>query len=96
MTANLRIIGEKLPEKEFQQTAFERLGSASGFGKGSKQKSTGMQFSLRGTYSAVQKALLELETRMPNLQLQELTISPKEATQTSLLNFQVAYTVWEN
>lgn len=96
VTSNLRQIAEKLPEKEFQQTAFERLSSSSGFGQVSQQNSTGMRFNLRGTYSAVQRALLELESRMPNLQLQELTISPNEASQTSLLNFQVVYTVWEN
>jgi hypothetical protein len=37
---------------------------------------------------------MELETRMPQLQLQEIKIDP--SPQSSLLNFQVTYTAWEN
>ena len=43
----------------------------------------------------MQRAFLELETRMPRLQLQDLKIDPS-ASQSSLLNFQVTYTAWEN
>ncbi|MFD2257783.1 hypothetical protein ACFSSA_13965 [Luteolibacter algae] len=96
VTTNLREIAEDLPPKEFQQTAFERLPRATGFGAASAQKSSGMQFNFRGTYRSVQRAFLELETRMPNLQLQELTMSPIGPNDPSLLNFQVAYTAWEN
>lgn len=96
VTTNLRGIAESLPPKEFQQTAFERLGQSSGFGSVSAQKSTGLKFNFRGTFQTVQKAFLELETRMPNLQLQELRIDPNSNAETSLLNFQVIYTAWEN
>ena len=94
VTTNLRKIGENLPPKEFQQTAFERLGKSAGFGNASAQKSSGLKFNFRGTYRTVQRAFLELETRMPNLQLQELRIDPT-STDSSLLNFQVTYTAWE-
>ncbi len=96
VTTNLRAIGEQLPPKEFQQTAFERLGQSGGFGSVSAQKSSGLKFNFRGTYRTVQKAFLELETRMPNLQLQELKIDPNTAGESTLLNFQVTYTAWEN
>jgi len=96
VTTNLRLIGEDLPPKEFQQTAFERLGNSGSLGSVTAQKSTGMRFNLRGTYRSVQKALLELETRMPNLQLQDLKISPAGNSEVSPLNFEVVYTVWEN
>lgn len=96
VTTNLRAIAEELPPKEFQQTAFERLGQSGGFGSVSAQKSTGLKFNFRGTYRTVQKAFLELETRMPNLQLQELKIDPNQSADASLLNFQVTYTAWEN
>ena len=49
----------------------------------------------RGTFRTMQRAFLELETRMPQLQLQELRIDPS-SSQSSLLNFQVIYTAWEN
>ena len=96
VTTNLRAIGEKLPPKEFQQTAFERLSKAGGFGSVSAQKSSGLKFNFRGTYRTVQKAFLELETRMPNLQLQELKLDPSNSAESSLLNFQVVYTAWES
>lgn len=96
VTTNLRAIGEKLPPKEFQQTAFERLGQSGGIGSVSAQKSSGLKFNLRGTFRTVQKAFLELETRMPNLQLQELKIDPSSTTDSQLLNFQVTYTAWES
>ncbi len=95
VTTNLRAIGEDLPPKEFQQTAFERLGQSGGIGNVSAQKSAGLKFNFRGTYRTVQRAFLELETQMPNLQLQELRIDPSSNTGSSLLNFQVIYTAWE-
>lgn len=96
VTTNLRAIAEDLPPKEFQQTAFERLGQSGGFGGISAQKSSGLKFNFRGTYRTVQRAFLELETQMPNLQLQELRIDPSANSESSLLNFQVVYTAWEN
>jgi len=96
VTTNLRAIGETLPPKEFQQTAFERLGQSGGIGSVSAQKSSGLRFNFRGTFRTVQKAFLELETRMPNLQLQELKIDPNTSSESALLNFQVTYTAWES
>jgi len=96
VTTNLRAIAENLPPKEFQQTAFERLNQSGGFGSVSAQKSSGLKFNFRGTFRTVQQAFLELETRMPNLQLQELRIDPNSQNDSSLLNFQVTYTAWEN
>lgn len=95
VTTNLRSIGESLPPKEFQQTAFERLNQSTGFGNISAQKSAALKFNFRGSFRTVQRAFLELETRMPNLQLQELRIDPNSSSELSLLNFQVTYTAWE-
>jgi hypothetical protein len=95
MSSNLRVIGEKFPSKEFQQTASERLSKKAGFGAASAQKSSSVKFNLRGTFQTVQKALLELETRMPNMQLQDMRIDPNITSETSLLNFQLVYSAWE-
>jgi len=93
---NLRKIYEHLPSKEIQQTAFERPPSAGGgFGAVAAQKSSQLRIAFRGTFRTVQRVFLELETRMPRLQLQELQISPN-TSQSTLLNFQVIYTAWEN
>ena len=92
---NLREIYAQLPSKEIQQTAFERPGASGGFGTASAQNSSQIRIALRGTFRTLQRAFLELETRMPQLQLEELRIDPN-ATQSSLLNLQVTYTAWEN
>ena len=95
VTTHMREITESLPSKEIQQTAFEPTYSKAGFGVTSAQNSSQVRIAFRGTFRTMQKALLELETRMPRLQLQELKIDPS-SNQSSLLNFQVSYTAWEN
>lgn len=95
VTTNLREISEHLPSKEIQQTAFERPSATSGFGAVSAQGSSQIRIAFRGTYRTMQRAFLELETRMPQLMLEELRIDPS-VTQSSLLNIQVTYTAWEN
>jgi hypothetical protein len=93
LRANLKAIGEKVPSKEFQETSFDPINSRSGFGAATTQKSSQVRLGFRGTYRAVERVFLELETRMPQLQCQELKI--ETSNQSSLLNFQVTYTAWE-
>ena len=95
VATNLREISEKLPSKEIQQTAFERPAGSGGFGSASAQNSSQIRIAFRGTFRTLQQAFLQLETRMPQLQLQEFRMDPN-ASQSSQLNFQVTYTAWEN
>ena len=95
VTINLKEIAEGLPTKEIQKTASERMPIKGGFGVISAQASSQVRIAFRGTFRTMQRAFLELETRMPQLQLQELRIDPS-TSQSSLLNFQVTYTAWEN
>jgi uncharacterized coiled-coil protein SlyX len=94
VTSNIREIAEHLPKKEFQQTAFDPSSTKGGFGAVSAQKSSQLRIAFRGSFRTMQRAFLELETRMPQLQLQDLRIDPS-TSQSSLLNFQVSYTAWE-
>ncbi len=94
ITSHLKEIGDMLPAKEFQQTAFERPSGDAGFATASKQGSSQVKLAFRGTFRSIQKAFLELETRMPQLQLQDLQIDPSSAS-SSTLNVSVTYTAWE-
>lgn len=94
VTGHLRAIAERVPDKEYQLTAFDPSGTG-GLGSVSAQKSSQMRIAFRGTYRTMQQVFLELESRMPQLQLQELRIDPS-ANNPSSLNFQVSYTAWEN
>ena len=90
VATNLKEIIERLPGKEIQQTAFERPTGAGALGSVSAQGSSQIRISFR----TLQRAFLELETRMPHLQLQEIRIDPS-STQASLRNVQVTFNAWE-
>ena len=95
VVSNLREIISTLPEKEIQQTAFDPSNNSGGLGKASAQPSSQVRIGFRGTYRSLQKAFLELETRMPHLQLEDCSIQPV-ATSGFLLSLQVTYTAWKN
>jgi len=94
VTATMRQIQERIPDREFTQTSFERPPAATGFATATAQRSSQIRMSFRGNFRSVQSAFLELETRLPQLQLQELRIAPNP-NQPSMLNVNVSYTAWE-
>lgn len=94
LTSQLKEISDKLPAKEFTQTAVEWPNGSGGLAAASAQNSSQVRLAFRATYRAMQKAFIELETRMPQLQLQEIKIDPSPSS-ASTLNFQVTYTAWE-
>lgn len=93
VTSNLRQIEDKLPSKEFQLTQQVSPTGRGGFAAASAQSAAQVRLGFRATYRSMQRALLELETRMPQLQLQELRMSPSSGS--SNLNFGITYTAWE-
>jgi len=94
VASTLRDITDALPAKEIEQTAFDPRGGTGGFGAVTTQKSSQIRIAFRGSYRTMQQAFLELESRLPQLQLQELKISPNPS-QPSIHNYQVTYTAWE-
>ena len=98
VNTHLGAIAKMLPSKEYQKGGFDRTSGAIGLGAVTAQRSSQIRLAFRGTYRTMQRAFLELETRMPQLQLQELRITPNpsQQSQVSLLNYQVIYTAWEN
>ena len=94
VTSTLRETAERLPSKEFQQTSFSRPTNSAGFGSVSAQQSAPLQLSFRATFRSMQQAFLELESRLPQLQLHDLHVE-KTPQSSNLLNFQVTYTAWE-
>lgn len=57
-------------------------------------KHTDCAFSFQGTFSELQKSMLELEHRNPQLMVNTLRIRPQSSS--NLLNLKVNYTIWEN
>lgn len=93
ISSNLRIVEERLPSKEFQITGQQFPTAKAGFAAVSGQNSAQVRLAFRATYRSMQRALLELETRMPQLQLQELRMEP--SANSNNLNFEVNYTAWQ-
>lgn len=98
INSQLRLIAENLPSKEYQKGGFDRTSGAGGIGGANAQRSSQIRLVFRGTFRTMQRAFLDLESRLPQLQLQELRITPNPTQQnpSPLLNFQVTYTAWEN
>ena len=98
VNSQLSAIAETLPSKEYQKAGFDRTAGAAGLGTATAQQSSQIRIAFRGTFRTMQRAFLELESRLPQLQLQELRITPNASQQgqSPLLNIQVTYTAWEN
>ena len=91
--STLAVIEDKMPSKEFQVTTRDFPANRAGFASVSAQNSGQVHLAFRATFRTMQAAFLELETRMPHLQLQELRIDP--SANSNSLNFDVYYTAWE-
>lgn len=65
-----------------------------GIGTASKQPSARLQLCFRGTYRDLQNTFLELETCLPQLQLDSIKLRP--APDHRLLEVDIAYTAWKN
>jgi hypothetical protein len=98
VNSQLSAIAETLPSKEYQKASFDRTAGTGGLGSATAQQSSLIRIGFRGTFRTMQRAFLELESSLPQLQLQELSIKPNASQQgqSPLLNIQVTYTAWEN
>lgn len=85
---------ESVSGQEFTQTAFRRTSASGGIGGASAQPSIQIQLAFRGTYRALQNAFLELETRMPHLQLDSLKLTVSNQN-SQVLNADLVYTAWQ-
>lgn len=94
VATNLKSVIEKLPGKEIQQTAYEKPSGPGKISSMTAQHSSQIRIGFRGTFRTLQHAFLELETRMPQLQMQEFRMEPSP-NQASMLNVQVTFNSWE-
>jgi len=92
LTDAINKLQNQLPEGEFQPTS-NRAAGRGAFSTSPAYPSTELQLSFRATYRSMQLAFLEIESRMPQLQLQTLKVERTPNGQN--LTFQVTYTAWE-
>lgn len=63
-----------------------------GIGQGSKQPASQVDVSFIGTFRAMQQAFMEVETNLPQMQLDSMTMKPNKNGK--LIDFKASYTVW--
>jgi len=77
----------------FKQNGFDFVNQETGIGAASLQPSVSFRVSLSGTYQAIQQSLLILESRMPNLSLNSMTLTPRNNS--PLLQAELSYSAWK-
>ncbi|BDS08497.1 hypothetical protein NT6N_35370 [Oceaniferula spumae] len=87
----------KVAEKKFSGRELTRgphnwINYSEGIGKGIMQPASQVEMSFSGTYRAMQLTLMEVESKLPQLQLDSLVMSPD--AQNEKLNFKTTFTVW--
>jgi len=98
LTKNLDKILAKYDAEVLRQTEMGQATGAGGIGPKTRHPHSRMQLSFEGGFKPMQLLLAELETEMPHLVLESLSINPKPAVsegEKSTLQFGVVYLCWE-
>jgi hypothetical protein len=98
LTENLDKILAKYDPEVLRQTEMGQATGASAIGPKAKHPHTRMQLSFEGGYKPMQLLLAELETEMPHLILESLSVTPRPTvsdSDKSSLQFRVIYLCWE-
>ena len=78
--------------KELTKTSHNWVNYSEGIGRGVSQPASQVNMSFSATYRAMQLALMEMETTLPNMQLDSMTMTPDSNGKG--LNFKTKFTVW--
>lgn len=98
LATNLDKILAKYDSEILRQTEMGQASGAGSLGPKSKHPYTRMQLKFEGGFKPMQLLLAELETEMPQLVLESISISPRQARSESekgTLQFGVVYLAWE-
>lgn len=87
-----KVAERKFSGKEFTRAPHNWLNYSEGLGKGINQPASQVEMNFSATYRAMQLALMEIESKLPQLQLDSLTMTPD--TGSGKLNFKTKFTVW--
>ena len=79
---------------KFRQKEFAYVDRATGIGSASKQNSVTYNIAMTGTYRALQESLLSLESQLPNLSLNSISLQPQQDG--PLLEAEISYSAWIN
>lgn len=83
---------KKFTGKELTKSSHNWTNYSEGIGRGVSQPSSEVKMTFMATYRAMQTALMEMESILPQMQLDSLTMSPDSNGKG--INFETTYTVW--
>lgn len=83
----------KFSGRELTRSPHSWVNYSDGLGRGLKQPASQVNMSFSATFRAMQLALMEVESKLPQMQLDSLTMVPEEGN-SNTLNFKTTFTVW--
>ncbi|MCP5538315.1 MAG: hypothetical protein H7A51_19040 [Akkermansiaceae bacterium] len=83
---------KKFTGKELTKSSHNWVNYSEGLGKGVSQPASQVNMSFSATYRAMQTALMEMESTLPNMQLDSLTMTPDSGGK--VIDFKTTFTVW--
>lgn len=94
VTKALQEVMEPYQENELKQIALGRPTNRSGLGGSTENSYSRFEVVFEGGFGPMQEVLAQLETRMPNLVLEELLIEPSRNA--TVLSFRAIFTCWSS
>ena len=83
---------QKFSGKELTRTPHTWLNYSPGIGKDVKQPSSQVTMAFSATYRAMQATLMEVESKLPQMQLDSISMKPDEVG--GRVNFTTKFTIW--
>ena len=89
---HLKKAERKFAGSEITKTSHNWLNYSEGIGKGISQPASQVTMTFLASYRAMQTAFMEMETMLPQMQLDSLEMSPDDGGKG--INFKTTFTVW--
>lgn len=89
----LNEIQRQFKATDLKKTSHNWVNISEGIGRANNQPASQVEMSFLGTYSAMQLAMLDLETELPQLQLDSLIMTPV-GEESNLIEFDTVFTLW--
>lgn len=83
---------EKFKGNELTRSPHNWINYSEGIGKGIDQPSSQVSMGFSATFRAMQLALMEVETKLPQMQLDSIIMKPEKNG--GRINFSTQFTVW--
>jgi len=85
-------VEKKFSSKEFRRSPHNWINQSNGLGRSVNHPGSQVEMNFSATFRAMQMALIEIESTLPQMQLDSFSMSPD--SEGERLNFKTRFTVW--